>query len=68
MASTKDVKALIKRAEKQGWTVSRTRADHLRWTSPTDPRPYFSSSTPSDKRAIINISKDLQRRGLRLTD
>lgn len=64
MAATKDVKALIKKAEKQGWSVERTRGHHLRWTGPVDDRPYFSSATPSDKRAIMNITRDLRRRGL----
>lgn len=64
MASKKEIKPLIKRAEAQGWTITRTRGDHLKWTSPTGGGVYFSSSTPSDRRAIHNIEKDLIRRGL----
>jgi len=64
MAASKDVKALMRRAEKQGWTVTRTRGCHLKWVSPVGGTPYFSSSTPSDKRAIANMTRDLERRGL----
>lgn len=64
MASTKELKPLIKRAERAGWTVTRTRGDHLKWLRPEGGMPYFSSSTPSDRRAITNIEKDLTRMGL----
>ncbi len=64
MAASKDVKALVKKAEQQGWTVTRTRGDHLKWLSPNGGTPYFSSKTPSDKRAIANMSQDLRRKGL----
>lgn len=64
MASSKDLKPLIRKAEKQGWTVTRTRGDHLKWTGPSGGTPYFSSSTPSDSRAVINLEKDLLKRGL----
>lgn len=65
MASSKDLKPLLRSAEKQGWTISRTRGDHLKWTHPDGGMPYFSSSTPGDSRAVHNIRKDLMRRGLR---
>lgn len=64
MASKKELKPLIKQAEKCGWSVTRTRADHLKWVRPGGGMPYFSSSTPSDRRAITNIERDLARMGL----
>ena len=65
MASKKDVQLLIKKARKQGWTVEVTRGSHLKWLSPDgEGGPYFSSSSPSDHRAIKNMEKDLARRGL----
>lgn len=67
MASTKELKPLIKQAEKQGWTVERTRAGKLKWVSPTGGIPYFSSVTPSDRRAIHNIAADLRKMGLAVT-
>lgn len=66
MASTKDLKALVRTAERAGWTVSRTRNDHYRWIHPQGGKPYFSSSTPSDSRAIRNIRHDLVKRGLKV--
>ena len=67
MASTKELKPLIKQAEKQGWTVKRTRAGKMKWTSPKGGIPYFSSCTPSDRRAIHNIVSDLRKKGLATT-
>lgn len=65
MASTKELKKLIKTAEKQNWTVERTRAGKFKWTSPSKGHlPYFSSCTPSDHKAIHNITADLRKRGL----
>lgn len=66
MASKKDLKPLIKRAQAQGWTVTQTRGGHLCWKSGGTGQPYFSSSTPSDAKAVRNISADLRRRGLAL--
>jgi hypothetical protein len=64
MASTKELKPLIKQAEKQGWTVERTRAGKLKWISPAGGIPYFSSFTPSDRKAVHNIAAALRQRGL----
>lgn len=65
MASTKELTALIRVARKQGWTVEKTRAGKYKWTSPKGGLPYFSSLTPSDRRAIHNITGDLRKRGLK---
>lgn len=64
MASSKELKPLIRAAEKQGWTVETTRAGRYKWTSPKGGLPYFSALTPSDRRAIHNITADLRKRGL----
>jgi hypothetical protein len=37
---------LIRRVEKQGWSVTRTNNDHLRWQPPGEGMPVFSASTP----------------------
>ena len=66
MASTKELKPLMKAAQKQGWDVVTTRNGRIKWTSPQGGLPYFSASTPSDRRAIHNIAADLRRRGLRI--
>lgn len=68
MASTKELQTLIKQAKRQGWDVKPTRAGKYKWTPPKNlPKgglPYFSSITPSDRRAIHNIASDLRKRGL----
>ena len=64
MAASKELKSLIRDATAQGWTIDRSRAGHLKWRSPQGGMPYFSSSTPSDKRAIHNIETALRRMGL----
>lgn len=64
MASSKDLKPLMKRAKQQGWEVTTTRNGRIKWTSPAGGLPYFSSCTPSDRRAIHNITADLAKRGL----
>jgi hypothetical protein len=65
MASSKDLKPLIKRAKKAGWTVEPGRkSSHLKWVRPAGGMPYFSSSTPSDGRAVHNIESDLVKMGL----
>lgn len=67
MASTKELQTLIKQAKKQGWDVNKTRAGKYKWTPPqkVGGLPYFSSLTPSDRRAIHNITADLRKRGLK---
>jgi hypothetical protein len=65
-SAQKDVKQLIKVAEQQGWTVTRTGTLHLRWQAP-DGRVLFRNGTsPSDRRAVANLRSDLRRLGLRL--
>lgn len=64
MASTKELKPLMKAAKAAGWNVETTRNGRIKWTGPQGGLPYFSASTPSDRRAIHNIVADLRKRGL----
>lgn len=64
MANKGDFRAMIRTAEKAGWTVVPTRNGHLKWVSPNGGTPVFSASTPSDKRAIKNHVALLRRSGL----
>lgn len=66
MASKKDLNPLLKAAKAQGWTVETRRGGHLCWKSPHGGTPYFSSSTPGDHRAVMNITKHLQGLGLNM--
>jgi hypothetical protein len=63
LSSNKDVNDLIKEAQRQGWTITMTRSNHLKWVSPMGDF-FFSSSTPSDGRRVVNkISQDLRMNG-----
>lgn len=63
MASKSDWKSLMKTAKDQGWTVSKTRGEHLRWQAPTG-KVVFSASTCSDSRGLANHRSLLRRNGL----
>jgi hypothetical protein len=58
----KQIDTLIKSAREQGWTVERGKNNHYKWVSPLGGF-FFSSSTPSDYRAIKNLERDLRSRG-----
>jgi predicted RNA binding protein YcfA (HicA-like mRNA interferase family) len=62
MASNKDVKQLIKKAEAQGWIITHSRGGHLRFYAP-DGHLLFFSATPSDPRAIKNHISQMCRYG-----
>lgn len=62
MASRRDIQELKKQAECQGWVVEPTRKGHYRWVSPNGVF-FFSASTPSDHRAVLNIKRDLKNNG-----
>lgn len=66
-ASKKEIRKLIKRARKQGWTVVTTGGGHLRWSPPDPERPFvITGATPSDYRAFKNIRARLRRAGLKV--
>lgn len=54
---------LISAARAQGWTIEVRRNSHLKWVSP-DGKSVFTSSTPSDHRAVKNARRDLRKAGL----
>jgi hypothetical protein len=60
--SNKEVTQLIREAVNQGWTVTKTKGEHFKWVSPLGV-VVFSSQTPSDRRAIMNLKQDLKKRG-----
>lgn len=64
MASKKELAVLIKIALKAGWRVELTKKCHYKWTAPNSIDFFYSSSTPSDGRALDNLKQDLRRRGL----
>ena len=65
LSGDRDMRNLIKRAMLQGWHVEKRNNNHLKWTAPSG-FVYYSSSTPSDFRAIRKIMSALRREGLNL--
>ncbi len=51
---------LLKYAQSLGFSVDITRNSHFRFTKPGC-TPVFSSSSPSDQRALNNAKADLRR-------
>jgi hypothetical protein len=62
----KDLDKLIHQAKDQGWEIQIKRSGHYKWVSPSG-RFVVSSSTPSDRRAVMNITRDLRRYGFQVT-
>jgi hypothetical protein len=62
----KDLDKLIDQAKDQGWEIQIKRSGHYKWVSPSG-RFVVSSSTPSDRRAVMNITRDLRRYGFQVT-
>ena len=63
MASSKDLKTLQKEAVSQGWVVNLSNGNHIKWIAPNG-KVVFTSNTPSDKRALENMKRDLKSAGL----
>jgi predicted RNA binding protein YcfA (HicA-like mRNA interferase family) len=58
----KELRQLVEQAVEQGWIVNLTSGSHLRWKAP-DGALFFTASTPSDRRALLNIRRDLLNHG-----
>lgn len=62
--SDKELRQLARRAQAQGWVLTRTRNGHVRWVSPAG-QVSFSGSTPgTGGRALANQRAILRRHGL----
>ena len=61
--NTKELAQLIKLVSKLGWSIEQTKNCHYKWTAPDNAGFFFSSSTPSDRRAFERIKQDLRRLG-----
>ena len=60
--NARDVRDLRRVVVEQGWVVETRRSGHLAWKPPKG-SPYFSSATPSDHRALMNLKAALRRLG-----
>lgn len=58
--SNDEQRKVIAEAVLMGWTVGRTRSNHLKFEQP-GMRPVFTSSTPGDWRATKNALGMLRR-------
>jgi hypothetical protein len=57
------LRALIREARRQGWTVELTGSGHWRFVSPKDGERIFTSGSSSDVRAIWNHRARMRRHG-----
>lgn len=62
-----DIKDIVKAAGKQGWTIERTKGNHIKLTPP-DPTmsQVILPGTPSDWRSLKNVTSQLRRAGLKI--
>lgn len=58
----KELTVLIRKAERQGWIVTRRKNNHLKWQSPIGDS-VWSSGTPSDINAVFQIQRNLKQHG-----
>lgn len=66
MSINKDLQALKRKAEAQGWTVENLSGGHLRWTPPNDSDPIITAKTPSTSGIVATIKSQLVAAGLEL--
>lgn len=59
--ATKEMRQLIKRAEREGWSAEKTRKGHWRLTHPNAATPVIAPGTPSDHRFVNNVEAELRR-------
>jgi predicted RNA binding protein YcfA (HicA-like mRNA interferase family) len=63
--ASKDIRQLSRQLRHQGWRVTATNGDHLRFEGP-EGQLVFGPATPSDHRAIRNLVAKLRREGANL--
>lgn len=60
MSAAKDLRALARELERQGWGRRRTGKDHIALTPPSGGRPLVLSHTPSRSQAVTKAKADLR--------
>ena len=58
--NTKEIRKVISLAIKKGYNVELRKGGHYKFTAPSG-KFFFTSATPSDKRALANILADMKR-------
>lgn len=61
----KSVRSVVETALRNGWTVERTKNNHLKFSHPVG-ATVFHSGTPSDHRANKNVEAKMRREVRRL--
>lgn len=64
--SRKEIKAIIRQLEDQGWTVEIRRGGHYRAKAPDGKGIAFFPVTPSDHRGLKNLKADLRKLGAKI--
>ena len=59
--ANRDHQKALREAEERGWVLQIRRSNHIRLTKPGIRQVVFSSSTPSDRRATLNLVTLLRR-------
>jgi len=62
-SAQKELKEIVRAAEKQGWGVERTKKGHWRFFAPDGENIVHGAGTPSDRRALDNLLSQLRRYG-----
>ena len=61
MSAAKDLRALARQLQREGWQRRRTGKDHIALTPPGGGRPLVLSNTPSRSQAVTKAKADLTR-------
>lgn len=56
-----DFQIRLREWKQQGWEITKTGGGHLRLTHDDASMPVFCASTPSDRRAVMNIESNLKK-------
>ncbi|AMB48355.1 hypothetical protein [Methylobacterium sp. AMS5] len=56
-----DMNALARQKKREGWTIEKTKKNHLRWTYVLTGCFIITSATPSDHRNLANVKAQLKR-------
>lgn len=62
ITTNKDLRRLLAAVEAQGFTVEMRKAGHVKVVAPTG-EVFFTGSSPSDRRSILNFRSQLRRAG-----
>lgn len=64
MSVKKELKEVLREAERQGWTVTETGGGHYKLVPPNKDKPIvYIGKTPSDFRALANIIARMRKSG-----